>query len=103
MPTLPNMYVIVRRDLNPVYAAVQGTHAVVAYSLGVGHDLYQSWNNGTLVFLGVRNEQALKLWAMKIADHGKIFSTWCEPDMGGQITAIACIDTGEIFKKLDIV
>jgi hypothetical protein len=30
----------------------------------------------------------------------KIYSIFCEPDLDDQITAIACYDTGVIFKKL---
>jgi hypothetical protein len=97
------MYVLVRRDLAETYRLVQGAHAVVAYSLKGDQEAYKAWNNGTIVFLGVRNMQALTLWALKMGDKGIIFESWNEPDMGNQPTALACIDTGEIFKDLSII
>lgn len=104
MSITPRMYVLVRKDLAETYRIVQGAHAVVAYSLHVPtQEAYRTWNNGTIVFLGVRNEQALDLWALKMQDKGKIFAKWHEPDLKGQMTAIACIDTGEIFKSLNLV
>ena len=54
------------------------------------------------VFLGVRNEMALELWSLKLTDKGKPFVLFREPDLRGQVTAIACIDTGEVFRKLNV-
>jgi len=56
-----------------------------------------------LIFLGVDNEDSLKLWSQKLNDKEKLFKEFREPDLGGQMTAIACIDTGEVFRKLSIV
>ena len=104
MSITPRMYVLVRKDLAETYRIVQGTHAVVAYSLLVpAQEDYRIWNNGTIVFLGVRNEQALELWSMKLQDKNKVFAKWHEPDLKGQMTGIACIDTGEVFKSLNLV
>jgi len=106
MNTAPRMYVLVRRDLESTYRVVQGSHAIVEYSfLGdpKAQEAYMAWRNGTVVFLGVRNEQALDLWALKLKDKDKTFATWFEPDLKHQLTAIACIDTGEVFKNLNIV
>lgn len=100
MNTEPIMYVLVRKDLAETYRLVQGSHAVAEYSFRGNQECYQKWNNTTIMFLGVRNEQALILWSMRLADHKKPFVVWSEPDMRGQMTSIACIDTGEIFKKL---
>lgn len=112
---VPKMYVLVRRDLAETYRIVQGSHAVVAYSLkslGVPDaamknpvmcEAYRAWNNSTIIFLGVRNEQALDLWKAKLEDAKKHYAEWYEPDLKNQMTAIACIDTGEIFKDLSLV
>ena len=103
MPTEPRMYVLVRKDLAETYRLVQGSHAVVAYSIKGDLEAYKAWNNGTIVFLGVRGMQAFTLWALKLQNKGKTFAIWNEPDMDGQATALACIDTGEIFKDLRTV
>ena len=93
------MYVLVRSDLETTYRGVQGIHAVVAYyEAGNATD----WHNDTLVQLGVRNEQALQMWAWKLDQKKKKYVGFREPDLNNQLTAIACVDTGEIFKHLPV-
>ena len=101
MNTPKKLYVLVRKDLDQTYRVVQGAHAIVEYSLRGNQELYKEWNNSTVVFLGVRNEQALELWALKLVDRSKPFTCFREPDLKEQMTAIACIDTGEVFRKLN--
>jgi len=52
--------------------------------------------------LSVKDEWALKRWMDKLQDLEKSFVQFHEPDIGGSLTAIACIDTGEIFKSLQL-
>lgn len=96
------MYVLVRKDLSEIYRGVQGGHALAQYSLYGDKELFEKWNNGTLVYLGVPNEKVLGLWMQKLIDKHKEFTFFREPDLGDQITSIACIDTGEVFKKLPL-
>lgn len=106
MNTTPKMYVLVRRDLETTYRVVQGSHAVIEYSFSedpLAKELYKNWRNGTIIYLGVRNEQSLELWTLKLQDKKKTFALWREPDLKNQLTAIACIDTGEFFKSLNLV
>jgi hypothetical protein len=42
----------------------------------------------------------LKIWHMELLKKEKIFSSFYEPDLDGQVTAIACYDDGRIFKDL---
>ena len=101
MPTPElKMYVLVRKDLAETYRIVQGSHAVAEYSLRGNQELYKKWNNATVIFLGVRNEQEMMLWSAKLADRNIPCSLWSEPDLRGQLTSLACIDYGEIFKNL---
>lgn len=97
----PRMYVLVRKDLDQTYRCVQGAHAIVEYSLKGDLEAYKKWNNSYLIFLGIRNESVLNLWAAKLAARKKIYVSFKEPDLNNQVTAIACIDTGEIFKHLN--
>lgn len=96
------MYVLVRRDLAETYRCVQGCHAVSEYSLKGDLGLYGKWNNGTLVFLGVSNLSQIESWYLKIINANKIAVPFYEPDLRMQMTAIACIDDGEIFQNLKI-
>ena len=96
------MYVLVRRDLNETYRNVQGTHAVAKYSLHGDPSLYRAWGNSTLVHLGVRDEHALRRWSDRLSRKGKKFKDFREPDLGGQLTALACVDDGHVFRKLDL-
>ena len=96
------MYVLVRKDLDETYRNVQGTHAVAEYSLRGDKELFEKWDNHTLVHLGVPNEGALKLWVAKLKNRHKEHVCFFEPDLSDQMTAIACIDTGEVFRKLNL-
>jgi len=56
---MQKLYILVRKDLSKSQQAVQGGHAVAEYLL---HGPSTAWTNGTLVYLGVRNENELKFW-----------------------------------------
>ena len=92
------MYVLTRTDLNPTYRAVQGSHALAAYSLE-HPDQFKAWNNGTVVFLGL-HYQELKKFCLNLKESGRIISVWNEPDLDDQVTAMACIDDGFVFRNL---
>jgi hypothetical protein len=78
---------------------VQGIHAVSGfYEKGNKTD----WHNSTIAQLAVRNEQELRKWAWKLDQKKKHYVGWCEPDLNNAFTAIACVDTGEIFKHLPL-
>jgi hypothetical protein len=96
------MFVLVRKDLNETYRNVQGCHSVAEYSLRGDKDLFNEWNNHTLIHLGVKDEWSLKRWKEKLKVTRKPIVEFYEPDLDYQLTAIACIDTGEVFKKLQL-
>lgn len=99
MPT-PKMYVLVRGDLSESYRLVQGSHALAQYALDYPEQ-FKSWNNSTIIFLKVRNLIELKAWHGKLHDI-KIHRCFHEPDLEGQLTAIACYDDGQVFKDLKV-
>lgn len=79
------LYVLVRADLAPAYQAVQAGHAVAQFML----DHPGVWNNATLVYLSVSDEQDLVFWyqrAREYASHSTIFR---EPDLEDAATAAA--------------
>lgn len=100
MPT-PKMYVLVRLDLAETYRIVQGSHALAQFALD-NPTLFSMWKNGTIVYLGVRGLKDLKGWLPKLSEANKYYSPFYEPDLDGQLTGIACYDTGEIFKNLKV-
>jgi hypothetical protein len=93
------MYVLVREDLDPIYRSVQGTHAVAQF-YEKGNDT--NWHNETLVQVQVKNKEAIEYWAWKLERKNKKFVPFYEPDLENQLTAIACVDEGNIFKSLQI-
>jgi len=100
LPLEPRMYVVVRRDLSETYRMVQGSHALSEYALKYP-DKFKQWNNQYLIFLSVFNLKALR--DLKINLTGKIeFSTFYEPDLDNQETAIALYATGELVKNLPL-
>jgi len=78
---------------------VQGIHAVAAYYESGN---FTTWHNNTVVQLAVRNEDHLRSLSWKLDQHKKRYACFHEPDLGNQLTSIACIDTGEIFKNLPL-
>jgi len=97
----PKMYLLVRKDLEQTYRCVQATHALVLFFQRYP-ELFNEWNNGYLIFLGVQNLKALRVWAEKLSYVGKSFACYKELDLDEQMTAIACYDTGEVFSKLKV-
>ena len=72
------MYCLIREDLKKNHQAVQGGHAIAQYFLD--HGIPDTWDNGTMIFLGVENEHSLKDWQEKLGDLNH--STFIEPDFG---------------------
>lgn len=92
------LYVLVRKDLPTSYIAVQAGHAVAEWLL---HD--QRWKNETLVYLGVDNERDLIYWTEKLDFKDIKYIKFREPDIGNQLTAIAALGAGKIFRKVKLL
>lgn len=96
------MYILVRSDLNTVYSCVQGGRALAQFGLQF-RDIFETWNNRTIVYLKVRNEDVLWFWDTKLTSKLIDHSIFCEPDLHNQMTAIACYCDGKIFINLPCV
>lgn len=95
------LYVLVRKDMKPQYQAVQAGHAVAEYLLKCPQVV---WDNGTLVYLGVKNQFQLKRWATKLKDNYIFCAEFREPDMNNEVTAIATVTNDhKIFKSLQLL
>lgn len=98
---MKKLYVIVRKDLTFSQQAVQGGHAIAQYLIDNPNT---EWNNGTLVLLGVKGEFQLKKWTDRLESHGLKLSSFREPDIGDQLTAISVVSSHEdYFKRLVLV
>lgn len=97
---MKKLYVIVRKDLSVPQQAVQGGHAIAEFLLE--HDNH-GWDNGTLVYLGVPDEQGLKKQIERLSLTGINHSVFIEPDIGDQMTAIAAVSDGKPFRKLRLL
>ena len=92
------LYVLVRKDLPESYRSVQAGHAVAEWLL-----CDQTWKNETLVYLGVKDENELMSWKERLDFKNKKYAAFREPDIGNQLTAIASVNDGRIFKNLDLL
>jgi hypothetical protein len=92
--------VLVRKDLPFNQQAVQAGHAVAEYLL---HGPKTPWNNGTLVYLGVRNEIDLEYWTEKLDRKSIEWVGFREPDMANELTAVSVAGNDRVFKKLNLL
>ena len=91
------LYVLVDKNLDPVYACVQGSHAVAQFL--IEHSA-KEWNNEYLIYLWADTSY----WASKFDELGIPYTAFSEPDLNGTITAIAVQeDTGLLFQGLKLV
>lgn len=93
------MYVIVGKDLSHPQRAVQAGHALAKYLLEKKSD----WTNGTLVYLGVDQIADLDLLSSLLDIEDKEHVCFKEPDIGDQVTAIACLGTNKILKRIPLL
>lgn len=82
--------------IDAAYGCVQGGHAVAQWLLEHPN---QEWNNSYLIYLYAD----LDKWKVRLDLVNKDYSSFYEPDLGNQLTAIALQDDGRTFKKLKLV
>lgn len=84
------LYLVTRRDLEPGYQAVQSCHAIRQFTAEhPARDGEWFTNSNYLALLSVADEVELMRLIIAAKDHGLRWSAFREPDVGGQITAIA--------------
>lgn len=74
---------LIDQKLDAVYGCVQGGHAVAQWLLEHPN---QEWNNSYLIYLYAD----LDKWKVRLDLVNKDYSSFYEPDLGNQLTAIAC-------------
>lgn len=84
------LYLVTRRDIAPGYQAVQSCHAMRQFT--ADHpDRDGEWfkSSNYLALVSVADEVELMRLIAAAKDHDLCWSAFREPDIGGQITAIA--------------
>lgn len=92
MSQTQKLYIITRQDLTPAYQAVQSCHVVADVILK--HPKYAlEWHrtSNTMVMLSVKDEFSLLDIEDKLKENGFKFASFREPDLNGELTAIAII------------
>ena len=92
------LYVLVRRDLPRSYRMVQGMHAAALYAsrtnpYGSGYPDNWRADTGTIVSLLVNDEEHLiHIQNYMAKTIGVPVTSWREPDLDNELTAIAMLD-----------
>lgn len=89
------LYVLIDKELDPVYGCVQGGHAVCSYLL----EHPNGWKNEYLIYLYAD----VKRWKKKLDRLELNYSFFKEPDLNNKLTAIAIEDSGKLFRNLKLV
>ena len=97
---MKKLFVLVRKDLSTSQQAVQAGHVVAEFLL---HGYDSNWNNGTLIYLGVKGLYQLENWMFKLKELNIPFTIFKEPDIGNEPTAIATDVNNKIFKRLNLL
>ena len=94
------LIIITRRDLHPGYQAVQSSHAGIDFQHQYP-EIAKQWNEQSnyLIILSVENEVQLLKYLRKFKMYDLKTTTFREPDIGNQITAIA-VEPSERSKKI---
>ena len=94
------MYVIVRKDLTTSQQAVQAGHALAEYLL---HGHFSRWNNGTLIYLGVKGLTQLENLKRKFEVEDIPYIEFREPDLNNETTAIATEMNNRFIENLNLL
>lgn len=97
---MKKLYVIVRKDLSISQRAVQAGHAVAEFLL---HGPFSRWNNGTLIYLGVKGLIQLENLKQRFEKENIPYIEFKEPDLDNQITALATDIHSKHVERLNLL
>lgn len=99
---MDKLFVLTRKDLSKSQQAVQAGHALAEYLIQHGADT--TWNNGTLIYLSVKDKSELKSWKDRLKVNDIKFSVFIEPDINNEPTSIACVSSDcNMFSELRLL
>jgi hypothetical protein len=103
------MYGLVPYNISPIQQAIQYGHAVVEYAnLYFDTEKYQKWATKDKTFIilngGTTNNDpnnlgTLNKYLSTLINNGIAHETFCEPDLGGQLTAVVFIVDERVFDR----
>ena len=79
------LYILIDKNLDPIYGAVQGGHAVAEWLIEHGQG---KWSNEYLIYLSVD----INKWKQLLDLTESIYSEFNEPDLDNQLTSIAILE-----------
>ena len=96
------LYILIDKNLDPIYGAVQGGHAVAQWLLEhwqISKEEYSTWkwNNDYLIYLQADLEDIKKNYLEFMSYNN--FTEFFEPDLDNKLTAIAIYE-GDMSDKL---
>ena len=99
MKQIHKLTVISRRDLSPGYQAVQSGHALADYIFEFPIEA-NDWHRHSnfLIYLSTENEASLKNLLQELQGIGVAVTSFREPDINDELTAIAFVSTDETRK-----
>jgi hypothetical protein len=99
------LYVVTRSDLPLGDQAVQAGHAVAKYLLEFIPRKAKNplWENETLVYLVVEDLQHFDMLIRRLRSQFYQFVIWFEPDLNGELTALACHTYCPAFDSLKML
>lgn len=103
---MKKLFVLVRNDIPIPNQAVQAGHALAQWMLDDGYDsiVYNpKWSNEILVYLSVKDEEELKKWEYKFEHRLLLYSSFHEPDLNNEMTAIAVMCSDSVVDKLKLM
>lgn len=88
------LYVLIDKNLNPIYGAVQGGHAVAQWIIEYGQN---KWNNEYLIYLSVD----INKWKTLLDNTETLYSEFHEPDLDNRLTSISILerDLNDFLKR----
>jgi len=97
------IYTLTRTDISAGQQAVQAGHSLAQYIIDWNPHITKDWANGSIINLGLGSEKSLKRWIKKIEKYRLKYSIFREPDMNNEITSIAVLSDGKIFKGIPLL
>ena len=79
------LYVLCDKNLDPIYGAIQGGHAIAQWLIEHGQS---KWSNEYLIYLSVD----INKWKQLLDIYGIVYSEFHEPDLDNQLTSITILE-----------
>jgi len=99
----PRIYTLTRTDISDGQKGIQAAHSLAQYIIDYNPHQKGEWSNGSIINLGLGSQKSIKRWIKKLDDLNLKYSIFREPDMNHEITSIAILHIGDIFKGIPLL